>query len=126
VDYAIIGIGINVNLNPADFPEIQPIATGLSRELGRDVSRLELVRCLLREMERLYLATPESETVYREWRRRLVTLGKAVRVTSGETTLEGTAESVEPDGSLLLRLPDGSLSRILSGDVTLREQRQQE
>jgi len=126
VDYAIVGIGINVNLDPADFPAILPVATSLSRELGREVSRLELVKCLLREMERLYLAAPESVTVYEEWRRRLVTLGKAVRVTSGETTLEGTAESVGPDGSLLLRLPDGTPKRILAGDVTLREQRQQE
>jgi BirA family biotin operon repressor/biotin-[acetyl-CoA-carboxylase] ligase len=126
VDYAIIGIGINVNLNPADFPEILPVATGLSRELGREVSRLELVRCLLREMEQLYLSARISNTVYEEWSKRLVTLGKAVRVTSGETTLEGTAESVGPDGSLLLRLPDGTPEWILAGDVTLRDQRQQE
>ena len=120
VDYAIVGIGINVNLDPADFPEILPTATSLSRELGREVSRPELVRCLLCEMEQLYLAPLESESVYEEWRSRLVTLGRAIRVTSGDTTLEGTAESVEPDGSLLLRLPDGTSKRILAGDVNLR------
>ena len=121
VEYAVVGIGLNVNLRPADFPEILPIATSLSRELGREVSRLDLVRCLLREMEQLYLAAPAGDSVYREWRSRLVTLGKAVRVTSGETILEGIAESVEPDGTLLLRLPDSTLKRVLSGDVTLRQ-----
>ena len=126
VYYAVVGIGLNVNLRPADFPEILPRATSLSRELGQEVSRLDLLRSLLREMEQLYLASSAGDSVYREWRSRLTTLGKAVRVTSGETILEGIAESVEADGSLQLRLPDGSLSRILAGDITLRESEQQE
>ncbi len=59
--------------------------------------------------------------IFEEWRGRLVTLGRRVRVNSGESTLEGVAESVERDGSLLLRQPDGGLTRIVAGDVTLRE-----
>lgn len=48
-DYAIIGIGINVNLRLADFPKISQIATSLSHELGRDISRLDIIRhCWLR------------------------------------------------------------------------------
>lgn len=121
VNFVVVGIGINVNLDPSDFPEIMPIATSLSHELGQEISRLEIVRNLLCEMERLYLASMESSAVYEEWRGRLVTLGKKIRVTSGDSTREGVAESVEPDGTLLLRLPDGNLDRVLAGDVTLRE-----
>ena len=84
------------------------------------------MRSLLGDMEHLYVAASTGDSVYREWRDRLVTLGKAVRITSGETIREGIAESVEPDGTLLLRLPDGSLLRVLSGDVSLREQKEQE
>lgn len=122
VDYAIIGIGVNVNLRPDDFPGILPIATSLSRELGKEVARLSLIRCLLLEIERLYLALPAGESIYEEWQDRLVTLGKRVRVESGGTVQEGIAESVDRDGSLLLRHPDGSLTRIVAGDVTLRDQ----
>ena len=110
LDYAIVGVGINVNLKPADFPEITPIATSLSLEVGKSVSRLRLIRAVLSEMDRLYLAP--QETVFRQWQDRLVTLGSDVRVTSGDTALNGVAESVEPDGSLMLRLPDGRLTRI--------------
>jgi len=120
-DYAIIGIGINVNLKPADFPEIPPLATSLSHELGKEVSQLVMVRCLLAEIESLYLALPSGDAVYHEWRYSLVTLGKKVRVSSEETTLEGIAESVASDGSLLLRQSDGSLTKIVAGDVTLRD-----
>ncbi len=119
VDHAIVGVGINVNLDPADFPEITPIATSRSREAGREVSRPELLRAVLTEMERLYLAPHEA--VFHQWRNRLVTLGSDVRVTSGDTVIDGVAESVEPDGSLMLRLPDGRLTRITIGDVSLRQ-----
>lgn len=119
VDYAIVGIGINVNLRISDFPEISPIATSLSDELGRDVSRLEVIRRLLIEIERLYLSLPAGGSVYQEWRDSLVTLGRKVRVKSGKTVYEGIAESVARDGSLLLRGWDGSLTKISAGDVTL-------
>ena len=121
VDYAIIGIGINVNLRTDDFPEISPVATSLSHELGREVSRLTLVRHLLTEIERRYLGLQTGVPVFEEWRDSLITLGKQVLVTSGDTTQEGIAESVAGDGSLLLRRPDGSSTRILAGDVTLRD-----
>jgi BirA family biotin operon repressor/biotin-[acetyl-CoA-carboxylase] ligase len=121
VDYAIIGIGINVNLRPSDFPEILPTATSLSHELGRDIPRLDMIRCLLAEIERLYLALPSGDSVYQEWRDNLVTLGKKVQISSDETTYEGIAESVASNGSLLLRHSDGSLTKIVTGDVTLRD-----
>ncbi len=117
----VIGIGINVNLRPADFPEILPIATSLSRELGSQVSRLKVLRCLLVDIERLYLALATGDSLYPEWRDRLVTLGRRVHVKTGEVVYEGVAESVARDGSLWLRGPDGSLTRIVAGDVTLRD-----
>jgi BirA family biotin operon repressor/biotin-[acetyl-CoA-carboxylase] ligase len=120
VDYAVIGIGLNVNINLADFPGIAPVATSLSHELGRYVSRRRLIQSLLAEAERLYLALGEGDSVFRQWREQLVTLGQKVRVSSGEATCEGIAESVAPDGSLLLRQPDGNLLKVVAGDVTLR------
>jgi len=121
VAYVIIGIGINISMRPADFPEILPATTSLVHELGRDVSRVDMIRCLLSEVERLYLTLPVGDTVYEEWRDRLITLGKRVKVKSGKTMLEGIAESVARDGSLLLRHSDGSSTKIVAGDVTLRD-----
>jgi len=120
VDYAIIGIGVNVNLRLSDFPEIQSTATSLSAELGRDVSRLRVIRRLLVEVERLYLALQAGESIYEEWRDSLVTLGRRVKVESGKTVYEGIAESLARDGSLLLRHSNGNLSKIVAGDDTLR------
>ena len=119
--YAIVGIGINVNFRPSDFPEVMPAATSLAHESGQDVSRVKLIRHLLVETERLYLALSNGESIYQEWQDRLVTLGRTVQVRLGNSMLEGTAETVARDGSLLLRHPNGSSTQIVAGDVTLRD-----
>ncbi|HEY83088.1 MAG TPA: biotin--[acetyl-CoA-carboxylase] ligase [Dehalococcoidia bacterium] len=118
--YAIIGIGINVNFKVADFPEILDVATSLADELGRDIPRVKIIRQLLAEVEELCSALPDGEPIYQEWRKRLITLGRKVQVRTSTAILEGIAESVARDGSLLLRQADGSQTRIVAGDVTLR------
>ncbi len=120
VDYAIIGIGINANLKSSEFPEISQTATSLSSELGREVSRLDVVRHLLVKLERLYLIVQAGGSIYEEWRDNLLTLDRQIQVTWGETVYQGIAESVARDGSLLLRQSDGTLTKIVAGDVTLR------
>jgi BirA family biotin operon repressor/biotin-[acetyl-CoA-carboxylase] ligase len=121
VAWAVIGIGINVNIRMKDFPEIADTATSLNDEVGKELSRVEIIRRLLVELERLYLSLGDGKDIYREWRDRLITLGKRVRVISGKDVLQGVAEDVDRDGSLLLKHSDGSISRIVAGDVTLRE-----
>jgi BirA family biotin operon repressor/biotin-[acetyl-CoA-carboxylase] ligase len=121
IDYAVVGIGINVNLKTTDFIEIASVATSLSDELGREVSRLSLIRKLLVEIEPLYLSAKSGDAVYKEWRDSLVTLGRKVCVKSGDDVYEGIAESVDIDGSLILRSLDGSLTKISAGDVTLHD-----
>jgi len=119
IDYAVIGMGINVNLKTADFTGMYLPVTSLSDELGRDVSRLEVTRRLLIEIERLYLSLQSGDTVYQEWRDSLETLGKKVHARSGNTVYEGIAESVDEDGSLMLRCSDGKLKKFTAGDITL-------
>jgi BirA family biotin operon repressor/biotin-[acetyl-CoA-carboxylase] ligase len=119
--WAITGIGININNTMKDYPEIAAAATSLSDEMGKDISRVAVIRCLLVEIEKLYLYLGDGEQIYREWRGRLITLGRKVRVLSGREVLEGIAEDVSRDGNLLLRHGRNHLSRIVAGDVTLRD-----
>ena len=122
VAHAIIGIGINVDLKAADFADISTTATSLNEESDSVVSRTKIIRSILTEFERLYLALPAGETIYKAWRDRLATLGKRVRVKSGDRTLEGTAEAVDESGALMLRHSDGTSTRVIAGDVNLREE----
>jgi len=121
VNYVLLGIGVNVNADMSAHPEIAAIATSAAAEAGRRVSREALAAAILNELEEQYLAAQAGQRVQDEWRARLDTLGRKVRVTCGETVEEGLAEDVDADGSLILRRPDGSRVTIAAGDVTLRE-----
>ncbi len=121
VDYAIVGIGINVDLKASDVDEISATATSLKDELDRCVLRATVIRHLLTEFERLYLLLPEGESIFKAWRARLDTLGKRVTVSSGGDVLEGVAESVDESGVLSIRQSDGVLVDVVAGDVTLRD-----
>ncbi len=118
VDWAVIGIGINANLDVSSLTEFA--ATSLSAELGHEANSSNVIECLLTEMEQLYLALRRGEPLQQEWQNRLVTLGQMVQAKSSDSIQKGYAEAVDEDGCLLLRLADGSLSKIAAGEVTLR------
>jgi BirA family biotin operon repressor/biotin-[acetyl-CoA-carboxylase] ligase len=119
VNFAIIGIGINVNLDPLAFPEIAEIATSLSHELGAEISKIELISTLLFEFEQLYLKAQAGTPLYREWQENMETLGRWIQVKTGKTVEQGKAETVTEKGNLMLRRIDGSLAEIVVGDVTV-------
>ena len=120
VEYAIAGIGINVNMKLADYPGIALFATSLADETGAEVSRTLLLQNLFIEMENLYVQMQAGESILPEWRDKLITLGKAVNVRCNDEVFQGIAESVADDGCLLLRCEDGKLQKFNAGDVTLR------
>jgi BirA family biotin operon repressor/biotin-[acetyl-CoA-carboxylase] ligase len=121
VDYAIVGMGLNVNLEPGRLPGglLMP-ATSLSHLMGRRVARLPLLQTLLRAIEARYLALQAGHSPQGEWLERLITLGQPVVVSGAGDSWEGMAEGVDKDGALLVRLADGRLQAVLAGDVTLR------
>lgn len=121
VVYSIVGIGINVDLKTNDYPGIATSATSLKTGRGKNDLRLKIIRSLLTEFDRLYLKLPDGRSIYEAWRDSLVTLGKRVRAVSNTQTIDGFAESVDETGALNLRLDDGSITRVIAGDVTLRE-----
>lgn len=117
--FAIAGVGLNVNLDTAAYPEIADIATSIAREHGRPVSREETLAALLNAFDRWY-GEPGSEAVRLAWRSRLETLGREIDVTFAGRTEHGVAEDVDAEGSLILRRRDGSRVVLPAGEVTLR------
>ena len=118
--FAVIGIGLNVNVELAGCPEVSDTATSLSRETGSVFSGATVLRELLARLERWYDALLADKPVFDSWRSRLSTLGKQVRVKAGAGVYDGLAEDVAADGALMLRLADGRLLKMPAGDVTLK------
>jgi BirA family biotin operon repressor/biotin-[acetyl-CoA-carboxylase] ligase len=113
---AILGMGLNVRLDVSSYPEISSIATSLSAKTGRDFDRDDVLRALLEEMDTLYRAVKQNEDVYHRWLPHVETLGKTVRIKSGQSVEEGLAQSINPDGSITLRRADGSQVTIATGE----------
>ena len=118
--YSLVGIGVDVNLDVRAYPEIAAIATSLAAALGREVSREDLLAALLNHLEALYLHVQDGGSAVAEWKGRLETLGKRVRVSAAGTVEEGVAEDVDREGNLVLRRADGTTATMVAGEVTLR------
>jgi BirA family transcriptional regulator, biotin operon repressor / biotin---[acetyl-CoA-carboxylase] ligase len=121
VKYIIVGIGVDVNLNPRDFPpDLKKIATSLKIELGKTVSRAELAVNILRELDADYqrVCSEGFQDVAEEWEKHCKTIGEEVVIRTGPREIRGRAESLAEDGALLLRTEHGRPERIVGGDVT--------
>jgi BirA family biotin operon repressor/biotin-[acetyl-CoA-carboxylase] ligase len=124
VKYVILGIGVNVNSNPGDFPlELRKLATSLKIETGRTVARADLAVTILRELDQDYarLASGRFAAVADEWEAHGTTLGREILIRTGERYIRGRAESLDEDGALLLRTEHGHLERIVGGDVSVEK-----
>lgn len=123
LDAAVVGIGLNVNLDVGAWPEIAATATSLARELGRPIYRVALARELLRQLDRRYdaLRRGDGAGIFAEWRRRLGTIGRRVEVLDAEGIRRVVeAEDVAPDGALIGRLDDETRVVYHFGEVSLR------
>ncbi len=123
VCYAVLGIGLNVALDPEQSEETSGLATSLEKATGRTWPREVLLGQLLTDLDSLYLKLRQGQSPLAPWRELLDTIGQRVRVTwkSGFDPRTGIAEDVDDAGNLLLRLDDGSLVTVTAGDVTLAQ-----
>lgn len=119
INFSVIGIGLNVNFNVLSYPEIIELATSISHEVGHDVCKTGVISSVLLDIERLYVNAQAGIHPYKEWETHMETLGKRIRINVGGVVKEGVAENVTPNGNLMLRHVDGTLSEISVGDVTV-------
>lgn len=117
----IVGIGVNVNIRRDEFPEeLREIATSLAIEARQLFDRAALLAALLAELEtrcESFLAGNHGD-ILEEYMLRCSTIGRRVRIelAHGEP-MDGTAESVRPDGSLRIVRNDRTTVDIRAGDV---------
>ncbi len=107
---AVLGIGVNVNLAPEDFPqELRAFATSLSIEAGAPVDRLRFARRLLVELDQRYaeVCGGDLEAFSERWRACLDLLGERVRVKTGGRWHVGRLVDIDPCEGIFLRSDAG-------------------
>jgi len=120
VQYAVIGLGINVNWDLKNNGHLCDSATSLSAVCGKNISRVKILQELLMQMDKGYGIIHDEASLHIQWMQRCMHLGKTVRILSGRDSLEGKAEGITEKGYLMLQSADGNRHEIVCGDVSLR------
>jgi BirA family biotin operon repressor/biotin-[acetyl-CoA-carboxylase] ligase len=127
MQYAVVGIGINVNQDLSSLPSVpltMPQPTSLRAYVGRPIDRSDLLISLGQVWNELLGPKQAEHNIYQEWRRLLYTLGQRVSVRqygqNSDHALHGTAVDVTPTGALVIQDDAGHMHEVGSGDVTTR------
>lgn len=119
--FAVVGIGLNVNLRHEELPaELQPVATSLYELIGCESSRGFLLGLILRGFlqefpERLLDFSPTLEWI----RERDCLCGRNLSLRSGGRLLQGRAAGLSEEGALLLEAQGSEPIAIVSADELL-------
>jgi BirA family biotin operon repressor/biotin-[acetyl-CoA-carboxylase] ligase len=109
--WTVLGIGVNVAVDPADLPLELRESAGT---LGRGVADVEpFLSTLLVALDHA-LALPAA-TVLDVWRSRDALVGREVAWAGGT----GVAAGIDEEGRLVVRLVDGSVTVLQAGEVHL-------
>lgn len=119
LNYAVLGIGINV-LAPKDgFGELSHIAGALmpySENAGEIRSRLAAAICdtFLKKYTQM-----NSTELFEGYRRRLFVYGKKVSVINGANIRSATVLGIEKDYKLIVRYENGEVESLSSGEISI-------
>ena len=117
LDYAVIGIGINVR--KYDFgSELSSIVTDIESETGKKVDRNLLCAEVINGLERCIKGI-ESRDYLKEYRSREILTGNNISAFVNGTKIFGKAVGIDDNANLILKLPDGTEKHLVSGEASL-------
>ena len=93
----------------------------MSDEAGAKVTKVDMARAVIESLEKHYVLFKKKGfiPIHQEWRDLSATLGKRVKISCHKRRLEGQAMDIDDDGALVIRLDNGFMERVFSGDVVL-------
>lgn len=119
IDYAVIGIGINVYSSEGSFSrELRASATSIEKETGFKVNRNKLCAEILNTLEE-YLSEIETRNFINEYRNREILTGNTITANINGNTVIAFAEGIDDNTNLVVKLPDGTIRHLSSGEANL-------
>ena len=124
IDSVIIGVGIDANIDIADFPEeLQDGTTTLSDELGRKEDENVLIKLFLEEFEKIgeTFNNGDYESILKDWRKRSYSVGKIVEVREPfNKNYDAYVVGIGKEGALIVEKIDGTLEKVISGECIIK------
>jgi len=122
VQCVIAGIGVNLNMDPTDFPaELQDKAAGLRGVTGATVDRVAFAHRLLSRLEERYQLFLRSgfAAIRPLWEGLSGFQGRRVQIDDAGQPYTGVILGLADDGTLRLQGADGKEIRVVAGDVSV-------
>lgn len=119
VDYAVLGIGFNVYKPEGGFPEELKHTAGAVFDSRQNDGKNRLAAEFLNRFMQYYTARDMSEYKSR-YRERSMVIGKEISVVLPGGSKKGVALDVDEECRLVVRLEDGKLERLSSGEISIR------
>ncbi|MDR0649574.1 MAG: biotin--[acetyl-CoA-carboxylase] ligase [Synergistaceae bacterium] len=123
IDYAVTGIGINVNSRPSDpapLDKKRPAPTSLLALTGRSFDLPELLASVLEELDRAFAlvetASGRAELLV-SYRARCGTIGRAVTIITEDGDLDCVAVGISDEGAIVVLDADGEKKAFNAADV---------
>ncbi|MBT9567275.1 MAG: biotin--[acetyl-CoA-carboxylase] ligase [Thiobacillus sp.] len=123
--FAVVGIGLNVSLSPAQRDAVDQAVVDL-REMGVTVARNQLLADCLRELHAVLTVFRQHgfDGLSEDWMALDAYDGKAVSLKLPDRQdIEGVAAGVDTTGALLLRNAKGDVQAYSGGEISLRLKR---
>lgn len=124
INYVVMGIGINVNLEKNEIPEdLKEKATSLKIESKTEVDRKKLFAEVLNKFEEIYIPFQDNSeigSVIEICRKNSAVIGKEISVINGKNIRRGKAIDIDEAGELIVEFEDGKIERVFSGEISIR------
>jgi len=119
LDYAIIGIGLNVFMPKDDFPkDIQNKAGSIFTDEKESEARYKLLAFILNYFDEYYPNLIEKPFL-EEYRSRSMIVGKNIEILGRTHNNLARATKINDDFSLKVKYPNGTFEDLSSGDVSI-------
>ena len=122
VQYVVVGMGTNVNTT--GFPEeLEKKASSLYLESGKLWKRGPLIGAMARalgEYYEIFMDAKDLSPLKETYEKRLANLNRQVTVLAPKGSYGGICRGIDSQGELLVELEDGTVSRVISGEVSVR------
>ena len=122
IEYAVVGIGININMSSEDFGALLT-ATSLYLATGIEYEHEQVLKAFLDEFDLLYSHWHccGFALIRQDWLDYSCTLGHKVIVRDNDTEIySGVAEDMDDYGSLLVRNAAGKIESFDFGEISIR------
>ncbi|WP_160679692.1 biotin--[acetyl-CoA-carboxylase] ligase [Clostridium sp. C8-1-8] len=124
INYIVVGIGLNINLDQEDFPEeVMDKATSLKLEASKNIERKVILADIIKNFETLYrdfLISGSIGSALEICKTNSSILGKDIKILHRGTETYAKATDLNEDGNLIVTYEDGSIKPLFSGEVSVR------